>query len=563
MTKQEQKVLGFISELKSLRGSFKQKAERNIQAYEDSFNITLDDIREDSAVGYYRQTSMQYDTSVDISLNVIKSCIDTLTSKIASTKVRPYFNTVNGSFKDVRVVRQAQQYFDQSFEYKNINNEVVNCFKNACIFDTGVLYVNPNDHTIKNVLPWQVYFRPAEMTYGKLTRVYYERKQYPTALLNNYDGSEEYIAYGEYYDIKNHLKAEMRGDGYIKVSPYDADVLPFVFMHYSNPIKGSSANSIVDMLLPIQVEINFLANTLKDASQLTPSNTIFVPEGSNISVRKFNNGIGNVIGYSASPNMTSSPVTVATPSFIDPQYMKTIEELKETAYEMVGISQLSATSQKPQGLDSGIALQTIENIESDRFETQLNQVIRSYVEIAKTCMKVFDPDEDILPDDQFRASIQWKDIVEEEKNMKVQFSSADAISKDPSTKLQFLQTLAQSGIIPVNTIGKYLEMPDLERGYSVINNSWNAVQTVIERCIDQNIFEVPSFVPYSLLEQEILNTQLSLYTADPINNADDINKLSKLFQVVITSQDKMQAFMGQMQADLEAQEMENQEEVEQ
>lgn len=541
--KDKQWILNAVSELKGKRGAFKQKAERNIRLYEDTLNICLDDLCADSAVGFYKDGS-RYDTTVDMSLNVIKSCIDTLTSKIASTKVRPFFNTVAGSFKDVRVVRQAQQYFDQSFDYKNITNEVVNCFRNACIFDTGVIYVNPKDHSIRNVLPWQVYFRPAERTYKKLTRVYYERKDYPTVLLDGYKGSEEYIAYGEYYDIANHVHAELYSTGKVKIEAYEPDVLPFVFLTYTDPIVGSGSNSIVDMLVSIQIEINSLANTVKDASQLSPANTVFIPGGSNISVRKFNNGIGNVVGYNADATLNNAPVTVATPSFIDPQYMKTIEELKETAYEMVGISQLSATSQKPQGLNSGVALQTIENIESDRFETQLNSVIKAYTEIVRICMKVFDPNEDILPQDQYRASIKWKDIVNEEKNMKVQFSSADALSKDPSTKLQILQSLAQSGIIPASTIGKYLEIPDLEKGYSLVNNTWEAVQTVIERCIDEDIYEIPSFVPYSLLMKEITNTQLSLYTADPNNNVGDILKLGKLFEVALNASNKMNEYIA-------------------
>lgn len=536
--KDRQFVLNAISELKNLRGGFKSKATRNLRIYEDTLNISLDDVRTENVVGWYKEGS-QYDTTINMSLNVVKSCIDTLVSKIASTKVRPHFNTVNGSFKDVRVARQAQMYFDQVFDLKNINAEVANCFRNSCIFDTGVIYVDPNRKTIENVLPWQVYFRPAEKTYGQITRVYYERKQYPTTLLPDYKGKEEYIHYGEYFDTVNHIHAEIYADGKVKIEPFESKVVPFVFINYTSPIVGSSSTSIVDMLLSIQIEINQLANTVKDASQLTPANTILIPTGTNINVRKMNNGIGNVIGYKTDATMAgSSPITVATPSFIDPQYMKTIEELKETAYEMVGISQLSATSQKPQGLNSGIALQTIENIESDRFETQLNSVIRAYTDITKICMQVFDPNEDILPNDKFRSSIKWSDIVDEHENMKIQYSSMDAISKDPSTKLQILQSMAQMGIIPANVISTYLEMPDLDTGYSRTNNNWNAVQTIIERCIDSNIFEVPAFVPIDMLEAEIINTQLSLFAANPDENIDDINKLTKLFEVCLNMQNK-------------------------
>ena len=546
----KQEVLNAVSELKSKRGMFKEKCRRNLSLYEDTPISVLDDLNADFTIGFYKSGNPLYDTTTDMSINVIKSCIDTLTSKIASTKVRPFFNTVNGDFRDVVVTRHAQQYFDMSFDYKNISKEVVNCFRNATIFDTGVIYVNPKEKTIRNVLPWQVYFRPAEFIYGKLTRIYYERKQYPTSLLKDYDGKENYIAYGEYYDIENHVHAELYSTGKVVIHNYDADVLPFVIMNYISPIASTSATSITDMLLSIQLEINSLANTVKDASQLTPANTIFVPEGSNISVRKMNNGVGNIVGYSPSPNMTSSPVTVATPSFVDPQYMSTIKELKETAYEMVGISQLSATSQKPEGLDSGVALQTMENIESDRFEQQLNLVIRAYTEIARVMIKVFDPDENILPEDKYRSSVTWRDIYDEEKKMKIQFSSADALSKDPSTKLQILQSLAANGIIPTSIISKFLEIPDLEKGYSIANNSWEACQTVIERCINNNIYDIPPFIPFSMLMQEILNTQMLLFSADPIANQSTIEKLGILFANCFNISQKMNNYMA---ANMEAQ----------
>lgn len=547
MTRNE--VLNSISELKSKRGGFKQKAERNIRIYEDTLNISLDDVNYENVVGFYKQGS-QYDTTIDMSLNVIKSCIDTLVSRVAAIKVRPYFNTVNGSFKDVRIVRQAQQYFDQIFEYKNINKQVSDAFRNACIFDTGVIYVDPINKTIKNVLPWQVYFRPAEKTYGQLTRIYYERKQYPTTLLPDYKGHEEYVGYGVYYDTINHVWAEMYSTGEVKIHDYKADTLPFIFINYTNPIVGSSSTSIVDMLLSIQIEINQLANTVKDASQLSPANTILVPQGTNINVRKMNNGIGNVIGYSLSGNVPATPITVATPSFINAQYMQTMKELIDIATDMVGISDLTRTSQKPSGLNSGKALSTLENIENDRFQTQLNSVIRAYTEITKVCMQVFNPEEDILPGDQFRSSITWKDICDENENMKVQYSSMDAISKDPSTKLQMLQQMSTMGIIPANVISKYMEMPDIDDSYSRQNNTWNAVQTVIERCIDSDIYEVPAFVPIDMLEAEILNTQLSLFAANPDENTDDINKLTKLFEICLQTQNKFSEAIEEKQKEV-------------
>ena len=273
-----------------------------------------------------------------------------------------------------------------------------------------------------------------------------------------------------------------------------------------------------------------LVSKISAAAELTPGNTIFLPEGGSVKATQLNNGVGNVLTYRPTPNMTGSPVTVATPAFIDGQYQMLLNELIQRAYELVGISQLSAMSQKPTGLDSGIALSTMESIESDRFETQLKQVINAYVDIARVCVELFDGD--ILPNSNRRLSINWNDIRKANDSLKIQFSAADALSKDPSVKLQQLQALAQSGIIPQSRIASLMELPDIQSGFSLANNAVNAVYAVINDCIENNNFDLPTYVPFTLLKEEIINVQLSLKAANKKANAEDIEKLQKLYSIV-------------------------------
>lgn len=529
-----------VSSLKALQSNRLNKYYRNYRRYNytpfANFNIY-----NPSVVGYYEQNNeIEEDTTPTPQINVIKSCIDTLTSKIAQSKVRPFFNTQNGSFKDIQTVKQAQAFFDLYYDLQNVNKKVSEAFRDSCIFDTGVIYIDEVSKQIEKVLPFQVYVRPAEANYGKITRVYYERKDFPTTLLDEElakavdNNSVDYVTYGIYYDTFNHIKAELVADRVVRITEYKANKVPFIFLHYCSPILGNTSQSVVDMLNSIQLEIDNLMMKIKDASQLNPALTFCVPKGSGVKVSQLNNRVGQVLEYNATPNMTGSPVTIATPAFIDNQYMSLIEQLKQSAYELVGISQLSAMSTKPTGLDSGVALSTMENIESDRFETQLNQVIRAYVDIAKTCIEIFPEDETILPEDNQRLSIKWKDIVEESNKMVVQFSAADSLSKDPSTKLQQLQMLAQTGIIPVTRIAQFMELPDIQSGYSLSNNAINAVLTCINDCIEKNNFNVPDYIPFQMLKEEIINTQLSLKaaaSAENDNNAD-IEKLTKLYERV-------------------------------
>lgn len=531
-------ILKNIAELKSRNDIRVQKYRRNLRKYLATPGINIDCLTSNSAaVGYDYSVNTFSDgnTLSPASINVIKSVVDTLVSKIATSKVRPFINTLNGSYKEMQTALQAQQFFDIFYEEQNVHMSVSKAFEDACIFDTGVIYIDKDNYSIKKCLPWQVYIRPAELVYNKLTRVYYEQADYPISLLPNditakFKKNVEYTDYGIYYDTFNKVKAHIIAGHVVKVEPWNYDVLPFIFLYYNKPNIGTTSLSVVDILYTLQNEIDMLVSKIAAAAELTPGNTIFLPEGGSVKATQLNNGVGNVLTYRPTPNMTGSPVTVATPAFIDGQYQYLLDSLIQRAYELVGISQLSAMSQKPTGLDSGIALSTMESIESDRFETQLKQVINAYVDIARVCVELFDGD--ILPDNNRRLSINWNDIRKANDSLKIQFSAADALSKDPSVKLQQLQALAQSNIIPQSRIASLMELPDIQSGFSLANNAVNAVYAVINDCIENNNFDLPTYVPFTLLKEEIINVQLSLKAANKQGNAEDIAKLEKLYSIV-------------------------------
>ena len=531
-------ILKNIAELETANSIRLQKYRRNLRKYLATPGLNIDTLTSNSAsVGYDYSINTFSDgnTLSPPSINVIKSVIDTLVSKIATSKVRPFINTLNGSYKEMQTALQTQQFFDIFYEAQNVHMTVSKAFEDACIFDTGSIYIDKDTCSIKKCLPWQVYVLPAELVYNKLTRAYYKQNDYPVTLLpeditKKFKKKVNYVDYGIYYDTFNKVKATIIAGHVVKTEPWDYDVLPFIFLYYNKPNIGTTSLSVVDILYTLQNEIDMIVSKISAAAELTPGNTIFLPEGGSVKATQLNNGVGNVLTYRPTPNMTGSPVTVATPAFIDGQYQMLLNDLIQRAYELVGISQLSAMSQKPTGLDSGIALSTMESIESDRFETQLKQVINAYVDIARVCVELFDGD--ILPNSNRRLSISWNDIRKANGSLKIQFSAADALSKDPSVKLQQLQALAQSGIIPQSRIASLMELPDIQSGFSLANNAVNAVYAVINDCIENNNFELPTYVPFTLLKEEIINVQLSLKAANKKANAEDIEKLQKLYSIV-------------------------------
>lgn len=536
-SKQYQAVIENVGKLKSYCTNRREKYRWNLVLYEDTAGIELDNYRGSNVTGY-RRFNTQSNTTPDMSYNIVKSTIDTLQSMVEERGVRPFLNLTKGQYRDVRVARIAQHFFDAEFEKMGLAKIVSSCFKNSAIFDTGVLYIDGKD--IKNVYPWQVYTDPAEEVYGKITRIYYERKQFPSTLVEDFEPRTDSVTLGEYWDLKEKIHVRFYNSGEMFCEPYTKEELPFLKLYYSSPVSGTHCNSITDQLRSLQFETNFLLNAVKDASQKTPVNTILMPKGAFVGAKKLSNGVGNIVEYDGT-RLNSSPITVATPPFADPEYMKIFEELKQNGYELTGVSQLASASLKPAGIDSGKALQTLEDIQAGRFESIFRSIVKLYVDLTILYTKMQDDDEFVLPEDNFRANCKWIEVKNLLSRMKVQYFGTDAISKDPATKAQLIQMYINTGLVPPNRIAQLLEQPDLDTTYNVMSNHFDAVCTVIDRCLFEDCFEIPPFVSYLELAKEILNMQLLLFNADPVGNIEDINKLSKLFQLAYESNEQMAA----------------------
>ena len=524
-----------VSYLKSVNENKRYKMLRNLWMYEYDKHITFDDLDRYQSVGYY----WNGETTNNVNENVIRSCVDTLTSKIACQKVRPFFNSVNGSWKDFELCTQAQQFFDILFDEYNVNDIVTLAFKDACIFERGMIYVS--NAGIERMLPWTVYTNPAEDSYNRNTELLWECKKYPKALLPfDIKTSQDLVTYTRYWNTKEKVFYTWIPEAnYNQVETYEKE-LPFVQIYYNKPLFGSSCSSVVDVLFGIQDQIDNLIKTCAIAAKRNMPKTYWVPEGTDVKAGSLNNEVGQVIPYRPIPGASGVPVICDEQRIIDPQYRDLIDKYKQDAYELVGISQLSATSQKPQGLNSGIALSTMENIESDRFETQLNQVIRCYVDLAKKCINILDAKELILPQEKTRAMLNWEDLISAAKSFNIQFSAAESLSKDPSTKLQQLQSLAQAGIIPQSHIAKYLELPDIESAYNITTNALNAVMSLIKETIEgDEVPVIPPYIPIPTLKEECLNMMLSLRGANYEQNKADIDKLMLLYNAIQDTSEAM------------------------
>ena len=134
----KKKILDNIAELSQYRDRLRPKYLRNLRLYTYSMNVSLNQIKSGNIVGYWNLINSEYTSSINE--NVIQSCIDAITSQVAAKHTRPFFNTINGTYKQMQIAKQAQQFFDFIFDEQDVNKIITEAFRDACIFGRGFVY---------------------------------------------------------------------------------------------------------------------------------------------------------------------------------------------------------------------------------------------------------------------------------------------------------------------------------------------------------------------------------------------------------------------------------------
>lgn len=518
-----------IAELDSKINANLNKYQYNVCRYTNRPDMDLRNAYEYSRwYGSFASFKQDDDLIDPAHINVIKSVIDSIVSKLSNNKTRPFFSPVNGTYKTRKVVQQAQVFFDQTFDALNLHDTVSEAFRDACICDIGHILIDPFTYDIGVVKPWMYATLSSEGL--KPTKCLIEEYNVPIMRLNKYglnlNKSLKYVNFAMYIDTLSKEAVIFVNERPMKTIKYDFDRLPVVDVYFNKPVLGTKTTSIADDLESIQCNIDLINAKMSASTQLTPATTTYIYQGtSNLKKSDLNTAEGNVYEIDMMPGMTQLPVqTVRQPPF-DPGLQQALDYYINKAYDMIGISQLSAQSKKPSGLDSGVALQTMEDIESDRFETQVSQYTKAYVDLTKLMIEILPDDLDILPPTHMKNTYKWKDVKEQSQLFKVQYSAASALSKDPAERLKQILQLTQVNLIDASQVSQYLDLPDLTEAYAGASAISDAIDACINGAIENEVYKIPDYINYQQLSQRIALVENQLYasiTREDAKNDDEV-----------------------------------------
>lgn len=471
-----------------------------------------------------------------LTLNVVQSCVDTLQAKIAKARPRPMFLTDGADWEKQQKAKKQQKFCDGAAYEVGLFQKGPQIFKDAAIFGDGFLkwYEANGRICCERVFPNEISVDDADGIYGEPRSLYQTKTVSREVLLDawpEYKNRISNAAKSQNQQFTNvlHLADQVTvieawhlpsgpdakdGKHVIVIDnqelmseEWTKPFFPFSRLSYSERLLGYFSQGLAEQLISIQIELNKLLRTLQLSMHLLSVPKVFVENGSKIAVQQINNEIGGIIKYTG-----TKPIYEAI-SGTPPDIAMQIEKLYQRAYEIAGISQLSATSKKPDGLDSGKAIREYSDIETERFvivgQKYEQFFIDCYKQIISLAKDIYDRDGKLASkaiSNKGFEEINWKEVDLDEDDYVIQLYPTSMLSKTPAGRLQDVQELLQAGFISQEQGMKLLDFPDLQNVMDLKNAPYDDIEDTIGRMLEKGEYFAPE--PYQNLSLALELTQL-------------------------------------------------------
>jgi hypothetical protein len=477
--------------------------------------------------------------------NVIQSCIDTVAAKIAKNRTRVQFQTDGANFKKRQQAKGLTKFVDGCFYATNTYEEAARCFVDGEIFGDGwyKAYVDGDKIAGERVLPFELIFDETESVYGWPPSLYQRKFYYRDVAWDLFGKTPEMRLAIENASCADpgqlgtratdmipiyeawHLPSSDGGDGGKHVIAVQGATLaeekwrhtwfPFARFAWTDRVVGLRGQGIAEQLVRIQWEINKLLQVIQRSQHLMCVPRIYLERGSKVAKSHLNNDPGAIVEY------TGTPPVIAPGVAVSPEIYGHLKWLIDSAYQIVGVAQLSATAQKPAGLDAAVALREFHDIESERFVRAGQRFEQFHLDIAKIMIglarDLYTRGVDVAVRAEGNKSVElirWSDVNLDADAYVMKAYPTSILPSTPAGRLQRVQELYQSDLLndpsPKGVWARsMLDFPDLEDAMSLQNAAMDDARRVVAAIADDGEYSPPEvYMDLALTSQIAQSTYL-------------------------------------------------------
>lgn len=485
-----------------------------------------------------------------VRLSSMRAIVDTVVARYAKEQPRPVINTEKGRYRHRRYARQIQKALTGLFEQTKMYTQSPLAFRDACLFGLGFLKVciHPKtlDISVERVHPGDVAWDTVDAFHGQphelahrvrmprsvVARLFPDKR----AKLRDVDQAQGVNQYSQVtsdlVDVVEMWKLPSypgAGDGVrsltcsgieLEWEEWKFDFFPLVPIHYEHSFRGFSGEGLGAMLLGLQYSLNMDIESQEDSVRRASKVRVWVKDGADVAITQLEEDEDAAI-YTYGTEKPTFEVAQALGSDAVEYTRWKIGQ----AYDLAGVSQLSASGQKPTGLDAAVAMREQQDIESLRFMRQQRAYEQLIVDVTNVILnfmhtywagkgkKVKSPGKGFIETIDFDAVDLTRDQYE------ITVTPASMLPLTTGAKLQTVQELMSMQFISQAQAMALMGLPDIEAETSLAT----AAQDDLDSTLDGFLFDDPT--PEEMSSDTIASQMKLAKKLDPMEREAEIERI--------------------------------------
>ena len=460
--------------------------------------------------------------------NLIQSIVDTLVSRITQNEPAPKFLTDGADYKKRHLAQELNHFILGEFYQTKAYQKMTKQLRDACVMGTGALKVYEDDNekvAIDRVMPTDLYFDdndslngcPQQLIQLKLIDrdlliasnpkhkdlIEQTPQSYPDNAPDSGRTTADQVMVVEGWKLPSGDDPEAPGyipgrhtiatiNGIIFDEEWNKPKFPFVFLNYSDPFLGFWGQGVATRQFGTQLSINRLMYTITRAITLVGVPRVFIEQSSKVVKAHNNNEIGVIVTYAGTkPSYEVAPCNA-------PELYQERDKLIEYGYRQEGVSNLQATSQKPAGLNSGEAIRSYDDINSDRFaslekkyQNVAIELAYQIVDVAMDIAKRTGKYQTVYPNKDGTKEISLPQMDFLKDPFVIQCFTESALPRTPAGRIATVTEMVQAGMLTVKEGRRLMKAPDLEENEKLDNASEERIFQILDKIVENGEYPPP------------------------------------------------------------------------
>lgn len=503
--------------------------------------------------------------------NLIQAATDTLVSRLSQSRPEPKFLTDNADYKQRHLAQRLNSFMLGEFYQTKAYDKAVKMLRDAIVMGTGVLKVyagEDNKVQVDRVLVTDLFMDENDAINGEPTQLVQLKlmdrdklvarnpgkraiiegtpNSYPDNSPDSGRTTADQVMVVEGWKLPSGADPEAPGytpgrhviattNGVLLDEEWNKPKFPFVFLLYSDPFLGFYGQGLATQLFGTQLTLNRIMYTIARAITLVGVPRVFIDNASKVTKTSQNNEIGVIVNYSGTkPTYEIAPCNA-------PELYAERDKLIQYGFQQCGVSAMQATSQKPEGLNSGAAIRSYDDIAADRFAELAKKYEDVFVQlayhIADCAIDIAEETgryETVYPNKDGTKEVALPEMKFLKDPFVIQCFTESSLPRTPAGRIAAVTELVQAGMLSLKEGRRLMRTPqDLEHNEQLENASEERIFQILDKIVEDGEYTMPDgFLDLQLASQ--LTTQyINLYLAAKLEE-DKADMLRDFFTQVQT-----------------------------